>query len=641
MGSFSTIHLEPNRRCPQFHSQRTNWVAMKTPLCGKVKDVKPFWNGDVSLEACIKEECLEKCAQEFARIAVDEDYDGPGCCQFIARGSKHRFEKNIPDTCWLIQGSGGPLKQLRKRRFDYSYALVMPRPLAPTPILTPVFTPQGFDEKLRTRACLPHLIDWEVTNEDEICREDSEYKDDRGNYIKYTRKEDAIARSIWLHVMNDCKKGLPYLRNIVSAFAEAASCFKYDDHGQPAKDKNGKYILEQNESWRVPYLRVSSNGYDVEPDEANGWVKNKSALCEGADGFGPEEMTHYQTQLRNLTQRYDELSAKVDKTSFDVQDLGGVCRDLHAAHYLKRFNVRELLDSTRAHVCSKQAFESSNDGSQQLCNDLEDWYLKFRHRSLFASHSVKNEATNETLYGKKGKASKAENKRAHYCLKEAGLTSKTFWSQNVGISVDRKPKCTIPEAAQDNILPEASPKPNNYMSSETIADYYRSCAVPFVAGLSGTVLQYIMFVGGGKEKVGKQFKDALSDKELLTIMSMLELAGFHSIAEQIMAVNHYYANADRGCANGFKGIVRPPFDSGDLLQNDFAKNIRCHSEACCGPNPSISERGLLANDSPYMEFITSFEEWVNRVFVGSGAPRCAPTHVAAATPTSNPTNLRR
>jgi hypothetical protein len=154
--------------------------------------------------------------------------------------------------------------------------------------------------------------------------------------------------------------------------------------------------------------------------------------------------------------------------------------------------------------------------------------------------------------------------------------------------------------------------------------------VPFVAGVSGSAAQYLLIAGGGKEKFGRKIKNVLSDKELLTIVSMLELAGFHSLYELMMPINHYYASTRMpDCDNAtYRGKVRPPFDSGDLLQDGFAKELRCLDERCCGAlgetpmsveqlltvNPFVNAEQLLAADSPYMRFHTELEEWVKEAF---------------------------
>merc|ERR1712203_1180073 len=103
-------------------------MERKTPLCGKfkVRDVEEFWKANCtkaneSKEECLdtEEDCLDKCAQKLKDVGAEL-----GCCQFIAVGSKHRFEEKIPNTCWFIQGSGVQLKELKGKK-TFSHALAM------------------------------------------------------------------------------------------------------------------------------------------------------------------------------------------------------------------------------------------------------------------------------------------------------------------------------------------------------------------------------------------------------------------------------------------------------------------------------------------------------------------------------------
>jgi hypothetical protein len=310
-----------------------------------------------------------------------------------------------------------------------------------------------------------------------------------------------------------------------------------------------------------------------------------------------------------------------------------------AAHYLSEYKVRNLHASTRPYVCGLE-----DASSKELCHTLEDVYMQFMRRSLFAVHYVESGKD-----GKKGRAADAENKRSEFCLKEAlnatGKTlvnrGKTLESTSVGTTTELMPNCAIKDFSEPAVLPEASPKPAYHISANWIADHYRRCGMPFVAGVSGSIQQYWLMAAGGKEKVANG--EHLSDKELLALASMLELAGFHSFTELIMGINHYHANVRvSDVETGYKGMVKPPFDSGDLLTPDFGQ-MRCNEQQCCGNfSERMSQKDLLGDDSPYMKFYQRLEAWVDKTFqnaaVPTPPPTPAPTSFLSPAPTPAPTS---
>lgn len=221
-------------------------------------------------------------------------------------------------------------------------------------------------------------------------------------------------------------------------------------------------------------------------------------------------------------------------------------------------------------------------------------------------------------------------KHSYECTKKL-LGGKKFWqvpSVNHGITIEyncgmesSKPYlpaerdcCTVePDKQVLSIGGERQVKGglyNSHMSDNIVGKHFQYCGAPFVAGVSGSIPQYMMFAMGSKAKVDSDkttydFKTALDDTELMALVGMLELAGFHSITELMYAVNFY-----RGMH-----LVLPPFDSGDFdvaAKTNITIVCRDKEHECCNKDEMIKNSHKIntkAYEAMVAQFAAAVKKW--------------------------------
>lgn len=271
-----------------------------------------------------------------------------------------------------------------------------------------------------------------------------------------------------------------------------------------------------------------------------------------------------------------------------------VCKEMLSAHSLNKYSFIGVLRSTRPAACNATAAFYD----QSLCQASEKYLVDFLSRDLFAK-------TGDG--GHKGRAAKGENERAERCKKDL-LQGKKWYkvlSTDIGITVEN-PKCSI--ATETSVFPEPILKVGVLhidQANNIIADAYRQCGAPLVAGISGTMPRYLASAAAGPTKQGRQFSEALGEKEVLTLMSMLELSGFHAITGLTMGVNFYYK----------KLVVTPPFDSG-AFEGQADGIIRCHDREthCCTNSTKV---GGFYNHQVYSEMMQAWEQKVKDLWPAS------------------------
>mmetsp|Transcript_58322 Transcript_58322/g.151937 ORF Transcript_58322/g.151937 Transcript_58322/m.151937 type:complete len:502 (+) Transcript_58322:68-1573(+) len=426
-------------------------------------------------------------------------------------------------------------------------------------------SPVEWDPDLLERPCLLEWMKETQTSTEQVCSDDprNNIKSDKGNYIQFTRREDRLMYNVWQNALQDCIIGESYVRDIVASFAERTSCFKTETE------------LLDDESMYVPAKELVDGRIVV-----NG--ESSKVLCKGSSKTASQTQLHVQLDLfRNLVSQWDHNGDTKNRTS--------VCKDMLSAHVLSEYAFIGVLWSTRPAACNTTAAFYD----QSLCKASEKYLLDFLSRDLFA----------QTGGGFKGRAAKGENERAERC-KEKVLKGRKWYevlSMDIGIT-EENTKCSV--ATEASVFPEPVVKGTNHydQANNIIADAYRQCGAPLVAGISGTMPQYLASAAAGPTKQGYQFSKALSEKEVLTLMSMLELAGFHAMTGLTMGVNFYYK----------KMVVTPPFDSG-AFEGPHDGIIRCHDHEthCCTNSTKV---GGFYNHQVYLEMIQAWEQKVQELW---------------------------
>jgi len=426
---------------------------------------------------------------------------------------------------------------------------------------------EDWDPDLLKRPCLGQWMQDSGTSLEAVCSDkaDNNIKDDKGNYIQFTRREDALMYKVWDGALQDCAKGESYVRDIVASFSERTSCFKDET---TLIDEDRMHI--ENKLMKRGKISVAEGA-------------DEKFLCPG------DKKTKTQTKLNERLALLGSLVSQWDGASNGPHRLK-VCKEMLAAHTLKDYWFIGVLKSTRPAACNA----TSAHHDEALCKAAEDYLVEFRNRDLFAS------AENG---GFKGRAAKGENERSEKCAQDIlkGKPWFTHLTTNVGSTVEQ-PKCTI-DTTREEVFRAPVLKVGLYskdMANNMIADAYRQCGAVFVAGISATMPQYIASAAGGPTKKGKPFAEALSDKEILTLMAMLELGGFHAITGLSLSVNYYKK----------KLFVTPPFDSGDFVASaNGGSIIRCHdSKTNCCTN-STKHDGFY-NHQVYTDMILKWESIV-------------------------------
>jgi len=420
-----------------------------------------------------------------------------------------------------------------------------------------------------------------------VCKDDesNEAKDDHGNYIRWTIWEDKVAVKIWKNTMNDCENGQSYLRDIVEGFASGISCFEAgtdkDVSSVPTKEgEPGKHMINKN-TWKTSGTKLKlHSGNEVEQDSNSSTYK----ICEGAKDFTPNKLTNFQDKLKGLVKDYDDAWKATPR---DKSVLQAKCAEMYMAHGdLKGFAVRDILTTSRGFVCN------AKDGNPAECDQMEAWYMDFMNRNLFASGARDNKS-------RKGRAIKGAGGHSEACNDQIGEGRNNYKTDNHGITTEVPlmkdsvvPACLVDKPLRGQIIngdKYHSFKGGLYtthMSGNILAKHFAFCDAPFVAGVSGTVPQYMMMAGGSPKKVtapGYTFANALNDKVLMAIVGMLELAGFHSITELMLPVNFYRKQL----------LVVPPFDSGSFTSQDMS--IRCHDTGSGNKPGCCAKEGLKSN----------------------------------------------
>lgn len=435
-----------------------------------------------------------------------------------------------------------------------------------------------FDPDLLERPCIYEWMNESNTTLAEVCSDDpmNNIKSDKGNYIQFTRREDRLMYDAWRGAFQDCVEGQSYVRDIVSSFAERTSCFR----------KDNETLMMDDDSMYIPVKEL---------------IDNKAVVTDERDKIKCVGDSHMesQTELDESIALLRGLVAQWDSTSKE-REREPVCREMLAAHTLHKYNFVGVLHSTRPAACNATA--AFYDAA--LCQAAEKYLADFQSRDLFV----------RTGEGFKGRAAEGENERSERCKEEIldGREWNEMLSTNPGITVE-DPKCTI--STDIEVFPEPVLKVGVWhedQANNIIADAYRQCGAPLVAGISATMPQYLASVAAGPTKKGQQFEKAASMKEVLTLMSMLELGGFHAVTGLTMSVNYYYKRL----------VVTPPFDSG-AFEGESDGIIRCHDEVtnCC--SNSTKDANGFYNHQVYTQMM---EDWESQVAGLWSAERSASVH---------------
>jgi len=271
-----------------------------------------------------------------------------------------------------------------------------------------------------------------------------------------------------------------------------------------------------------------------------------------------------------------------------------ICREMLEAHTLHSYNWIGTLHTTRPAACNATA--PYHDES--LCQAAEQYLRDFQSRDLFSR-------TGESF---KGRAAEGENERSERCKMEQlqGKAWNEMLSTKPGITVD-VPDCTIhPEI---EVFSEPVLKVGVWhedQANNIIADAYRQCGAPLIAGVSATLPQYLASAAAGPTRKGQYFSKALDMKEILALMSMLELGGFHAVTGLTLGVNFYLQ----------KFVVTPPFDSGSFDSSTDNDVIRCHDHEtnCCTNSTKLDG---FYNHQVYSKMIQDWETIVRDLWSDS------------------------
>lgn len=383
---------------------------------------------------------------------------------------------------------------------------------------------------------------------------------------------------IWSHALEDCSSGKRYVRDIVDSFSQRTSCFSISNASEM-----------QDAAWMyIPVKELNEDEQIVITEETD------KVLCPGDHKTANEtELFEQMSLMQELVKQWDSSDESIDKTS--------VCQKMLAAHTLDEYSFIGVLHSTRPAACDEKA--DHYDAS--LCEAAETYLRDFQSRDLFANDGD----------GFKSRAAEGENERAEKC-KETVLQGDEWYEHLVthpGITRADNPKCTI-ETAQE-VFPEPILKVGIYHENQAdnlVARAYRQCGSPFVAGISATMPQYLASVAAGPSKKGSKFEKAADMKEIMTLMAMLELGGFHATTGLSLSVNYYKKEL----------VVTPPFDSGSFDDEGNDGFLRCHDTEtnCCFNETKIHPEGLFAesdgfyNHKVYSDMMSEWEAIVKKTW---------------------------
>jgi len=418
---------------------------------------------------------------------------------------------------------------------------------------------------LLKRPCLLEYLDVSGTSHQFACGDakNNNVKDDKGNYIQFTRREDKLMYKVWSKALADCIDGKTYVRDIIASFSNRTSCF------------NGSEMMDED------WMYIPSNILDGGKIKQNGTEK---VLCVGDKRTVNESQLFSQMAfLGSLVHQWDSAVPAGNRSKTK-----GICKEMLAAHTLPKYNFIGILHSTRPAACNGTA----EYGDLPKCNMAEGYLKNFQKRDLFV--------TDVSNGGFKGRAAEGENERAERC-KEEILRGKP-WTEHVMTNVGSTVEFCSVDTSAEEVFTEKILKVgvlHENMADNAVADAYRQCGAPFVAGVSATMPQYLASAAAGPEKAGMYFETSLDMKEVMTLMAMLELGGFHAVTSLSLSVN-FYLN---------KLIVTPPFDSGDFNEPDGEGGIRCHDSKtnCCSNSTKVSG---FYNHEAYTSMMAQWESMV-------------------------------
>jgi len=433
-----------------------------------------------------------------------------------------------------------------------------------------------FDPDLLNRSCMAEYMVEEKLTVDDVCSDDpsNKIKSDKGNYIQFTRREDNLMYKAWLGAFQDCANGQTYVRDIIAGFAERTSCFN------PANET----AMLDDESMYIPVKELIDNKAVV-TEELD------KVICMG------DKHTASQTQLNEQLALIKDLVAAWDNT-LDGQAREPICREMLEAHTLQKYGFIGVLHTTRPAACNSTA----PFYDEHLCHASEQYLRDFQSRDLFVRTGTE---------GFKGRAEPGENERSERCKDEQlqGKAWNEMLTTNPGITTEIPADCSIHpdiEVFSEPILKVGVWHEDQ--ANNIIADAYRQCGAPLVAGISATLPQYLASTAAGPKKNGTQFEEAASMKEILALMSMLELGGFHATTGLTLGVNYYFR----------KLVVTPPFDSGSFEGTDDGI-IRCHDyETHCCTNATKVDG--FYNHQVYSHMMEEWESIVQNLWPGSAPP---------------------
>mmetsp|Transcript_22091 Transcript_22091/g.39621 ORF Transcript_22091/g.39621 Transcript_22091/m.39621 type:complete len:542 (+) Transcript_22091:104-1729(+) len=427
---------------------------------------------------------------------------------------------------------------------------------------------QAWDPELLDRHCLQAWMNETNTPRSEVCSDavTNSVKDDKGNYIQFTRWEDRLMYSVWRSALESCAAGQPLVRDIIASFAQRQTCFINET------------TLDDQPTFYIP-SKILVDGKTV----INGTDK---VLCTG------DSKTANETQLQEQLHQLKRLVDKYDLETPGTPQITHVCQEMLEAHTLEKYSFIGILHSTRPAACNvKSEFLDAN-----LCSDAEVFLTTFQQRDLFV--------TDADSGGFKGRAAEGENNRSEMCMEDETLKGEEWFDHKVTLVGSTTELCSIDTSAQP-VFTEPVLKVgvyHEYQSDNDVADAYRQCGAPFVAGISATMPQYMAAVAAGSNKKGKNILDALDMQEILVLMSMLELGGFHAMTGLTMAVNYFYKDM----------VVIPPFDSGSFFE-ESENGIRCHDTItnCC---TNATKANGFYNHRVYREMMESWSAIIDTQF---------------------------
>jgi len=432
-----------------------------------------------------------------------------------------------------------------------------------------------WDPELVNRSCMFEYMAEEQLTLDQVCSDDASnnIKSDKGNYIQFTRREDHLMYNAWYGAFHDCTMGQKYVRDIVAGFAARTSCF----------DPANETLMLDDDSMYIPIKEL---------------IDDKSVVTDARDKVicMGDKHTSSQTELDEQLALLRDLVAEWDNSG-DTQAREPICREMLAAHTLKKYGFVGVLHTTRPAACNTTA--AFHDES--LCQASEQYLRDFQSRDLFV-HAGE---------GFKGRAAPGENERSERCKDEQlqGKEWNEMLTSNPGITVE-VPDCSVHPPVE--VFPEPVLKVGVWhedQANNIIADAYRQCGAPLVAGISATLPQYLASTAAGPTKQGLKFEEALDMKEVLTVMSMLELGGFHATTGLTLGVNFYFR----------KLVVTPPFDSGSFDGQEDGGIIRCHDHEthCCTNTTKVDG---FYNHQVYSKMIEDWESIVHELWYPSAPP---------------------